>query len=541
MRSISALYHLVLANYLERSRRSAFFIVLGSTIFAGYLFTPARNAGYSTLAFGQDNAALWYRGAYNSAWVATQVALWAVIWLALIGFFLIRSGVEYDSQTGVGQIIATTPLRKLTYILGKMLSNLAVLASVCVVLLFATAAMQLLRGESTQLDVWQLVSPFIFFLLPTIALISAIAVLFECVSWLRGTVGSVVYMAFYCTITSVVFASGQAISPFVDVFGVTHSIQQINAAMHAAAPAFKETLNIGIAPTSVPPHTFVWPGTLWTPDVVDGRLFWLAISFALVIVASILFSRFDPAKEGSARSAKRVKQETEVQEVREERTMPANMRLTPLPAGRGKGLVALGAVLVGELRLLAKEVPWWWYPGALLWAVLCLTLPLDVARGYLFPIALLWPLPIWSSLGSREKQYQTQQLVFPAPRVLQRQLILLYGAAVCVTLLAASGMFVRYIVSGDATHLLALVPAVLFIPALALASGVWTSSRRVFELVYVSLWYVGAINQTAVLDFMGVTSASLAMSIPYIFGGIAVILLLCSFVGRKLQMQRYAS
>jgi hypothetical protein len=47
------------------------------------------------------------------------------------------------------------------------------------------------------------------------------------------------------------------------------------------------------------------------------------------------------------------------------------------------------------------------------------------------------------------------------------------------------------------------------IPSLALALGVWTGSRRAFEVVYTFLWYLGPINQVAALDYVGVTAGAL--------------------------------
>src|SRR6185437_13110598 len=113
MSRFNAIYHLARADYLERVRRSSFLIVLGLTIIAGYIFVPARDASYKTLYFGPLTAA--YRGIYNSAWIGTQMTLLASVWLSLIGFYLVKNTVERDVQTGVGQIIATTPLRKAQY------------------------------------------------------------------------------------------------------------------------------------------------------------------------------------------------------------------------------------------------------------------------------------------------------------------------------------------------------------------------------------------------------------------------------------------
>lgn len=47
-----------------------------------------------------------------------------LVMLSLPAFYLVKNAIERDEQTRVGQIIATTPLSKSLYTLGKAFSNL---------------------------------------------------------------------------------------------------------------------------------------------------------------------------------------------------------------------------------------------------------------------------------------------------------------------------------------------------------------------------------------------------------------------------------
>ena len=76
-----------------------------------------------------------------------------------------------------------------------------------------------------------------------------------------------------------------------------------------------------------------------------------------------------------------------------------------------------------------------------------------------------------------------------------------------------------------------------FLTALALAAGVWTGNSRLFEVVFVALWYIGAINHVPVLDFLGATSTAVAMRIPLVYRMVAVALLLPACVGKQRQLQ----
>lgn len=154
MNTLRILYHLMRADFLERVRRYSFLITLGMTIFAGYVFVPSVDADYVTLDLGG------YRGVYDSAWIGSMVALLTTIFLSLAGFYLVKNAVDRDRHSGVGQIIATTPLSKPLYTLGKWLSNFAVLAVMVGVIAAAAGAMQLIRGEEVRIGLWALLSPF---------------------------------------------------------------------------------------------------------------------------------------------------------------------------------------------------------------------------------------------------------------------------------------------------------------------------------------------------------------------------------------------
>ena len=122
MKTVYMLTQMVRADLRERTRRYNFLITLGLMIFLAYAYVPARTAGYITLSV--DGA----RGVYNAAWVGSLVAILTALLMPLVGFYLVKNAIARDIATGVGQIIATTPLRRPLYTVGKWLSNFTVLA-----------------------------------------------------------------------------------------------------------------------------------------------------------------------------------------------------------------------------------------------------------------------------------------------------------------------------------------------------------------------------------------------------------------------------
>ncbi|HEX2991290.1 MAG TPA: ABC transporter permease subunit, partial [Anaerolineales bacterium] len=183
MRSARVIYHLARADFLERIRRYSFLVMLGLVVILGYQTA----VGNVRLQLGQ------YRGEFNSAWIAGMMSMIATFFLGWFGFYLVKGSVSRDRETGVGQIMATTPMTRSAYMLGKWISNFAVLMTMIVILVLFGFVIQLLRAESTQVDLWTYLSPFVFIVMPLMAIVAALAVLFEAIPFLSGGFGNLVY------------------------------------------------------------------------------------------------------------------------------------------------------------------------------------------------------------------------------------------------------------------------------------------------------------------------------------------------------------
>jgi hypothetical protein len=531
MTALRSFYHLVRADFLERTRRYSFLIVLGLTVWAGYLFVPPAGASYSAMALGD------YRGVYSSAWVGAMVALMTSLFLTLAGFYLVKDAVERDERTAVGQIIATTPLSKVLYVLGKSFSNFVVLAAMAALLALVALAMQLIRGEEARLDLWALWSPFVFIVLPPLAIVAATAILFETVRFLRGGLGNVIYFFVWVAVVAagaILPSQGAAgPAPINDLFGINLPLASMTTAAKAAYPDYDGAVTVGIAASDSGPmsvQTFVWDGMAWTPAQAAGRLLWVGVALGLALLAALFLNRFDTTAYRAARtkSATAEPEPNPAAPTRQQRSVGA-AGFTPAPV-RFSAL----AVLRAELRLLLRGQRWWWYAGAVGLIVAGLVAPPATARGVILPLAWIWPVLIWSALGGREARYGTGAMVFSAARPLGRQLPAACLAGVVVAAAAGSGVWVTLARSGDMAGLLTWAAGALFIPALALALGVLSAGSKLFEVLYVAWWYSGPLNGVAGLDFMGARDGALWPA----YLALALGLFGVAFVGRWRQVYR---
>jgi hypothetical protein len=359
MSRLYVIYHLARADFLERTRRYSFLIVLGLTIWAGYSFVPPVGANYAAMALGD------YRGIYNSAWMGVMVAIMTSLLLTLGGFYLVNSAVERDERTRVGQIIASTPLSKPAYVFGKALSNFAVLAVVAL-------AMQLIRGEDMRLNLWQLWSPFAFVALPALAVVAAAAVLVETIAWLRGGLANVSYFFVWVAVLvagTILPSQGQNGPVQInDLFGINFPLAHMTAAARAAYPGYDGSVTIGFSATkeeTLELRTFQWQGMPWTPGQLSGRVLWAGVAASLVLLSALFFNRFD-AGSGRLRRVKldtggaQAEGGTETTSIRETKAS-----LVSSSASSVTGLTSIPSrfnpisVLRAELRLLLKGQRWW--------------------------------------------------------------------------------------------------------------------------------------------------------------------------------------
>jgi hypothetical protein len=124
-------------------------------------------------------------------------------------------------------------------------------------------------------------------------------------------------------------------------------------------------------------------------------------------------------------------------------------------------------------------------------------------------------------------------MVFSSAAPLMRQLPAQWLAGFLVTALTGSGVAIKLLSAGDGGGLLAWMSAVLFIPSFALALGVWSNSHKLFEVLYVTIWYLGPMNKIETVDFLGANSSGN----PGFFLPLSMALIVAAFIGRARQLQ----
>jgi len=490
---------LAIADFRERTRRPGYLVTLAVAVILGYLALPPASSRYVIMNAGG------YRGLYNSAWAGTVTALAGALWLMIAGFYVVRSAIARDQQTGVGQILAATPLRNAGYLAGKLVSNLMVLASMAGVLAVTALAMQLARGEARAVALGALLLPYALFTLPVLALTASAAVLVETIPVLRGGLGNIAWFFVW-----MIFAIAGAGVPLG--FGsVRASMREAMTAQHLHSPA---EFSVGFTQIAHPLRAFTWHGLPPSSGLVTARLVLIAVGCCLALAPTAWFGRFDPARARVRRAASgtgRLPAEAPVTDD----TLPAERPVPHRPAAAYHGLSpartrrspAFGRLLAGEARILVQGTSRWWWLGAGVLNVAALAIPDDLVKpvgastALVLSAAWIWPVLTWSRIGVQRRENGLDALLDAYPGA-YRQLAAEWLAGLVLTTTTGLGPLLRLAITADGRGVAGWIGGALLIPSLALLLGTATRTHRAFQALYVALWYA-AVNQLAAADYMG--------------------------------------
>jgi hypothetical protein len=281
---------------------------------------------------------------------------------------------------------------------------------------------------------------------------------------------------------------------------------------------------------------FPWDGIDWTTSALLMRLVWIGAGLAALSLAIPLFDRFNPALVTAKTGRKKKKKATSALCEVKPSNDPTNVAYAELhvPAVQ----FSLVRMTLAELRLALKGYHWFWYLVAISLMVAQLATPFEVSRQYLTPISMIWPLVIWSSMGTRGAQFSTNMLLFSSPKPIMRQLPAIWLSGLVVAIASIGCMLIRSVGTGHLMYSAALAIGALVVPSSALVLGVLSTSRRLFEVTYLMIWYVGSIEQVVAIDLLGTTEESITAVRCLVLCSLAVVSLATAFGVRRMQVLR---
>ncbi|HEX3045779.1 MAG TPA: hypothetical protein VHY08_13560, partial [Bacillota bacterium] len=284
MNTRSVFFHITLADFRERSRSYGYLGTLILTILAAFIFVKLVDAGFVVMQFGR------YRSIDNINYLWTAVVANESLLLSLAGFYLVKNSIDKDERTTTGQIIAATPTSRITYIVGKAFSNFLVLLSIIFVLAIVVSIMFLFRFKSVPFNPVALYVTYFLIILPPVIFVSAAAILFETIPFLRRGLGNISYFFIWAIVFVAIIADsatksriGTGIYSLFDLAGFSFFFQSMLSSAQASFSNYAGTSYnmLKIGPGNVT-EAFVWNGIHWTAEIILCRLFILIFAGMLI-------------------------------------------------------------------------------------------------------------------------------------------------------------------------------------------------------------------------------------------------------------------
>lgn len=432
---------------------------------------------------------------YSAAYVGFALAILSCVFLALAGFYLVAGTVRRDRRSGVGAILAATPLSKTAYLGGKLAASFAYLLVLDVVGLLA-GLLAYVRWGSGPFSLSEFAGPYLLMTVPAIAAVSTLAVMFDVTPVLRSRGGLVLWFF--------VFLFGLVKLP-MDLAGMEEESGRFKSS--ASRPVFdpaglasdqwlvRKTIPANVTGVSTghisrdkPIERVPWSGVRVTAEMVGIRALNLALCVIPFGLAVLIFDRFDPARGRKraarpglfARLAARFRRSDDGAADEGGAIVRRAAPLSPVairPSAKG--------AIVAEARLIWESASWIKWPLAVA-AILAGLLPGNFAQG----IFLLLLAPVISEAAAREDLAGTRALVFSQPSV-PRSPVLWKTAALGVFVLMVGAPMAARAFFASPVRGLACVAGLAAIAGAAAAFGAMTSGGKLFTGLYVVVWYMG--------------------------------------------------
>ena len=216
---------IVRADFLIRLRRPSTIVVFLLLSAVPYLWIPDPSTGRALMQIGGR------RALYNSATIGMATAMLGTIFIGLVGFYVISNALRRDVLSRCGYVIASTTMRGSEYLLGKFAGNVVFLSVFMGGFMATSMVMVLVRGEAP-LEPLVFATQYLLLVPPSIAFVSAIAIVFESTPLLRTKFGDVLYFFVWVASLGVVTSLmeqgiGPSWAPFFDISGFGVMLQQM--------------------------------------------------------------------------------------------------------------------------------------------------------------------------------------------------------------------------------------------------------------------------------------------------------------------------
>ncbi len=516
---MKAFFTIIKSDYLQRTRSYAFLITLCASLAIAYTFVPEPSAKYSTIRIAD------YVGFYNAAWFGYVTAIMTSVFLSLIGFYLINSGIKKDIETRVGLIVAATPVTNFKYLFSKVLSNFILLLTIVAMVFLMSIILFVLYNDGYHFELFQFIKPYVLITMPTMFFISVLAVVFEVFFGKYSVIQNVGFFFLFSAL--MVFTPKTEIQHTLDVSGSKIVIGKLEETVREITNSDEIIdMSIGyVVPNDITKtQKFEFNGMHFPMSFIISRFIWILFGTVIIALISIFFHRFDRKERFSIKSFVAIK---------EEKPNVKDMILSSLPKAQEN--YSMFPLLKTEFLILFRKGKKWLWIVNVIGMVLLVVLPIKIAHQIILPI--LWFLQVsrLSDITTKETTNNVHYFACTAYKPLGRLLTSQLLAVAILMLLLAFPLLIRLGLTLNFTGVLSVIFGGILIAMLAALLGILSNGKKLFEVLFFMITYAN-INGIIYADYFGGFEHDQFYLLQLLT--LIIVMLVISILMRKLQLDK---
>ncbi|PQJ80110.1 hypothetical protein [Polaribacter porphyrae] len=472
-------------DYLQRTRNYNFLITLCASLAIAYTFVPEPNANYSTIRISD------YIGFYNSAWFGYVTAIMSSIFLSLIGFYLVNSGVKNDIETKVGQMIASTQTTNFAYLISKTIGNFLLLLTIVCIIFIMSIVLFFLYNDGYPFQIVDFIKPYLIITVPAMFFVASLAVFFEVILAKYQVLQNVVFFFLFCAL--IAFTPKNKDEFAFDAFGSKIVMYQLEDTVRTLTNTDKTTsMSIGyVLGNTKKANKFEFNGVQFSSLFLISRFFWILISFGLVFLSSKVFHRFSINKK--VKSIKKLK-------IIDSKIGFKEINLSTLIEAKTNYSI-FSLIKTEFLLLVRKGKKWLWFVN-ISGMILLGFLSLEMAHKIVLPI--LWFLQVHriSDIATKEKSYNMHLFASSSYKPIQRIFASKIIASLLLMFIISLPLILKYSINFEILNAGFIVLGFVFLTFSSILLGQITKGKKLFEVTFFLVTYAN-INEIPFFDYFG--------------------------------------
>jgi hypothetical protein len=432
---------------------------------------------------------------YTSSALAMGSASLLSFLMALIGFYLVRGRIVEDIRSGIGGVIAATPVSNSLFLISRCLGGVAYILALAMVAMCSIMVLHAIRGDGP-IQILVYVKTYLLVLGPMAVFAASAAILFDSIPLLMGKAGDFLYFIAWVFQVSIVAKiadmNAGLISAWLlaDFSGLVSTIVVLKT--HLLTNNFSigaSTFNPLITPISLPVD-------MWTNPMLFMRLSSAALALCLLLPAFVSFHRYSPDKVKQSHARKR---RTPL-ELLNGWTRPLAKQVQPILMWSAKSANFAGQIVADVALTLVNA------PSAIVaivvFTLLSALLSVDALSGLAIFSLAFWGILI-SDISTRDFQAAIESMTAAVKGGAVRRYVRQWVATMVLGLLL-TGVILFRLSFVSPLLALALLVGLFSMSAVACCLGKLTNTAKTFMSLYLFGLYVATQAQdVAVLDVFG--------------------------------------